>query len=88
MTNKLQQHTTSTGKLVAKLAVTVVGMFGFGYGLVPLYKAICAATGINVLALNEVQNSGRTVPDVRNTQVDMTRTITVEFDDGQVLTFP
>lgn len=67
-------------KMTAKLAVIVLGMFAFGYALVPMYQAICAATGINVLALNEVQTSGRAVPEVGNTQVDRSRTITVEFD--------
>lgn len=66
-------------KMVGKLGVITLGMFAFGYALVPLYKAICEATGINVLALTE-----RTVPGAQpkqlNTQVDRSRTITVEFD--------
>ena len=37
-------------------------MFGFGYGLVPLYKAICEMTGINVLALGEQADAGRAAP--------------------------
>ena len=40
-------------KMVGKLAVVVAGMFGFGYALVPMYKAICEFTGINVLAVGE-----------------------------------
>ena len=28
-------------------------MFGFGYALVPMYRAICEALGINVLSLAE-----------------------------------
>jgi cytochrome c oxidase assembly protein subunit 11 len=66
-------------KMVGKLGVIALGMFAFGYALVPIYKAICEATGINVLALAE-----RDVPGVKpktvNTQVDRSRTITVEFD--------
>ncbi len=67
-------------KMVGKLAVVVAGMFGFGYALVPMYKAICEFTGINVLAIGErnITGLGNTLP--ANTQVDTSRTITVEFD--------
>ena len=37
--------------MLGKLGVIVLAMFGFGYALVPIYKAICEMTGINVLAL-------------------------------------
>ena len=40
-------------RMVGKLGVIALGMFAFGYALVPLYKAICEMTGINVLALTE-----------------------------------
>ena len=33
-----------------KLLLLVALMFGFGFLLVPFYKAICDVTGINVLA--------------------------------------
>ena len=66
--------------MVAKLAVIVCGMFLFGYALVPLYRAICEMTGINVLALSDRQ-SGVTAPKLpANTQVDTSRSVTVEFD--------
>lgn len=67
-------------KMVGKLGVIVLGMFCFGYGLVPIYKAICEMTGINVLALGDRQIPGATAKLPANTQVDLTRTITVEFD--------
>ncbi len=38
---------TKTSVLSAKLMVIVVGMFGFGYLLVPLYDIICDVTGLN-----------------------------------------
>ncbi|MES2633137.1 MAG: cytochrome c oxidase assembly protein [Pseudomonadota bacterium] len=71
-------------RMVGKLAVITVGMFAFGYALIPIYKHICEMTGINILSLSEKQvpgggSAGRNV-DVSNTQVDKTRTITVEFD--------
>ncbi len=66
-------------KMVSKLAIVVVGMFGFGYALVPIYKHICEALGINILAVGE-QRDGRFGGAPGNTQVDASRTITVEFD--------
>ena len=67
-------------RMVGKLAVITVAMFAFGYALVPIYKAICEITGINVLALGEQVLSGKGKAPAQNTQVDLSRTITVEFD--------
>ena len=67
--------------MVRKLAVVAVAMFAFGYALVPLYKSICEMTGINVLALGEqILSGGGKAQLPANTQVDASRTITVEFD--------
>lgn len=67
-------------KMVGKLAIVAAGMFGFGYALVPIYKAICEMTGVNILALGERDFLGGRASVPANTQVDMSRTITVEFD--------
>jgi cytochrome c oxidase assembly protein subunit 11 len=67
-------------RMLGKLSVIVLGMFGFGYALVPLYIAICEMTGINVLALGDKLIPGASSVQTANTQVDRTRTITVEFD--------
>jgi cytochrome c oxidase assembly protein subunit 11 len=67
-------------RMVGKLAVITVGMFAFGYALVPLYKSICEMTGINILALGDRNIPGATPNTPANTQVDASRTITVEFD--------
>ena len=67
-------------KMVGKLGVIVLGMFCFGYALVPIYKAICEMTGINVLALGDRLIPGATSQLPANTQVDLSRSITVEFD--------
>jgi cytochrome c oxidase assembly protein subunit 11 len=69
--------------MLKKLAVVALGMFAFGYALVPMYKAICEMTGINILALGESDSSKgedakRRLAD--NSQIDFSRTITVEFD--------
>jgi len=70
---------SETGKLnsqmLGKLLVIAVLMFGFGYALVPVYKKICEITGINVLASKDAM-----IESVGNTQVDSSRTITIEFD--------
>jgi cytochrome c oxidase assembly protein subunit 11 len=67
-------------RMVGKLGVIALGMFAFGYALVPMYRAICEATGINVLAIGERQVPGTASKAPANTQVDRSRTITVEFD--------
>lgn len=67
-------------RMVGKLAVVALLMFGFGYALVPMYRAICTALGINVLSLSEQALPGNSKATPTNTQVDTTRTITVEFD--------
>ncbi len=66
-------------RMVLKLGVVALVMFGFGYALVPMYRTICSALGINVLSLSERENSNADAGR-RNTQVDMSRTVTVEFD--------
>jgi cytochrome c oxidase assembly protein subunit 11 len=59
-------------RLSRRLAIVAVAMFGFGFALVPFYNQICAALGINSLQQ----------PDVVNTQVDKTRTVTIELDSN------
>ena len=71
-------------RMLGKLAVVAALMFGFGYALVPMYRAICDALGINVLSVSEQRIAqgwlGNNKPSAGNTQVDTSRTITVEFD--------
>lgn len=75
--HRLQQANLN---MVGKLVVVAALMFGFGYAMVPMYKHICAALGINVLSLAEQQTPGALASRKANTQVDLTRTISVEFD--------
>ncbi len=65
--------------MMGKLLVIVALMSGFGYALVPLYRAVCTALGINVLSLAERGHAVR-AEDVKNTQVDYSRSIEIEFD--------
>lgn len=67
-------------RMVGKLAIVTAGMFAFGYALIPLYRAICEVTGINILALGDRNIPGAQSKMPLNTQVDTSRTITVEFD--------
>ena len=64
--------------MMLRLLVVVTLMFGFGYALVPLYKAICEVTGINVLTTRDLYGAS----SLKNSQVDTSRTITVEFDSN------
>ncbi len=66
--------------MARKLLVVAVAMAAFGYALVPLYNAICNITGINVLALGDRNIPGATSKAAANSQIDTSRTITVEFD--------
>lgn len=63
-----------TLKTTGALALMAVGMFGFGYLLVPLYDKFCEITGIG----------GRTgdavVEETLSDQVDYSRLVTVHFD--------
>lgn len=58
-------------RLLVRLALAAVVMFGFGFLLVPFYEKICEVTGLNNLLRAD---------SVANTQVDATRTVTVQFD--------
>ena len=66
--------------MARKLLVVAVAMLAFGYALGPLYNAICNITGINVRALGDRNIPGATSSVAANSQVDTSRTITVEFD--------
>ena len=66
--NSLQHSIRRTG---FKLAAVALGMFAFGYALVPLYNVICDVTGLN-------GKTGR-VEVERGANVDTSRWVTVEF---------
>jgi cytochrome c oxidase assembly protein subunit 11 len=61
--------------MLGKLVVVAIGMFGFGYALIPVYRQVCEVLGINVLT-----QKGEFVAAPTNTQVDKSRTITIELD--------
>jgi cytochrome c oxidase assembly protein subunit 11 len=65
---------------LGKLSVLVTLMFGFGFAMVPIYRAICEVTGVNFLTKSDPSAQRW----ANNTQVDTSRRITVEFDANQV----
>ena len=56
-------------QLMAKLLVIAVGMLGFGFAMVPLYRQVCDALGLT---------QTRAIV-AANTQVDASRDVTVEL---------
>ena len=66
------EQTVDNRRMRTRLSIVAVAMFGFGFALVPFYDKICVALGINSLV-------ERSEP-AANTQVDMTRAVTIEFD--------
>jgi len=70
-------------QILLKLLVAAVMMFGFGYALVPMYRALCEVTGINVLTnKNDYGVRAYGVNKVGNTQIDYSRIVTIEFDSN------
>jgi cytochrome c oxidase assembly protein subunit 11 len=59
-------------RMLTRLSIFALAMFGFGFALVPFYKKICEVTGLN----NLIQPAAA----VTNTQIDESRWITMEFD--------
>ena len=70
-------------QILLKLLIASVMMFGFGYALVPMYQALCKATGINVVtSKNDYGVRAFSANRVGNTQVDYSRKVTIEFDSN------
>ncbi len=71
---------TDNSRMMGKLLMVAILMFGFGFAFVPFYEKICEITGINVLASRDKLNTAEAKEFAKNTQVDKSRTITIEFD--------
>jgi cytochrome c oxidase assembly protein subunit 11 len=65
-------ETQKSNKLVVKLLLIVIGMFGFGFAMVPLYDVFCEITGLNGKTANEAAQ-------INTTGVDLSRQIKVQF---------
>jgi cytochrome c oxidase assembly protein subunit 11 len=64
----------SHARLVILLGCIVVGMFGFGFALVPIYNSLCKTLGINGKV---VQDENVNLPDVAD--IEKNRKVLVEF---------
>lgn len=63
----------SHARVVGKTVLVALGMFAFGYALVPIYNSVCEAFGINGQVRQvEASKAGRTV--------DENRTVTITLD--------
>jgi cytochrome c oxidase assembly protein subunit 11 len=60
--------------LLAQLTTVVLGMFAFGYAMVPLYGLICEIAGLNGQRSDVMRIEAAQLP-----AVDVSRTVTVEF---------
>jgi|SRR5688500_2751577 cytochrome c oxidase assembly protein subunit 11 len=60
-------------RLSTRLAIVALGMFGFGFALVPFYNQICAALGVN--SIEQAASPG-------NTQIDFSRSVVIELDSN------
>lgn len=61
--------------LVIKLLLLTAASFAFGLALVPFYDTLCKAVGFNGKTLKDAIAAG----DVKQMQVDTSRTLTVQF---------
>ncbi|AHE68374.1 cytochrome oxidase assembly factor [Legionella oakridgensis ATCC 33761 = DSM 21215] len=60
-------------KLLIILTAVVIGMFGFGFALVPIYNSLCKALNINGKVSTEIAAYDK------NTQIAKDRDVLVEF---------
>lgn len=70
-----QEKAKKIKKSTRYLSLLVVGMFGFGFAMVPLYDLLCSVTGLNGSTTGRVQDES-----LLTSLVDYNRTITVQFD--------
>lgn len=64
----------NSDRIVGKLTVFALVMFGFGYALVPLYDVFCEVTGLNG------KTGEITAESVNELLVDYDRSVTVQLD--------
>lgn len=71
-TNGTSNGQVDNNKIITRLLVAVVIMFGFGFAMVPLYDVFCDITGLNGKTGDQIALS-------ESMKVDTSREITVEF---------
>lgn len=65
----LQQQNS---KIIKRLFLLVIGMFSFGFAMVPLYDVLCEITGLNGKTSNVAAKQS-------NDQIDSSRELTIQF---------
>ena len=70
----VSEYVKKNRRLVAILLVVVLGMFAFGFALVPIYNSLCKTLGINGKT-----NTQPIAYDESKAQIDTEREILVEF---------
>ena len=66
------ERSADNRRLLMRLSIVAVVMFGFGYALIPFYKQICEAFGLNYFYQRNAAPA--------NSQIDGTRSVSVELD--------
>ncbi len=69
---RLEERARANRRTLTKLSVVAVAMFGFGFAMVPFYEKLCQALGVNNFITPDTAYA--------NTQVDLTRSVTIELD--------
>jgi len=74
-----KDHKQANARTAKKTLLVVIGMFGFGFALVPLYSVICDVFGLNGRFI-ELQKTEQ-VEYVANVEkrIDTSRTVRIEF---------
>lgn len=73
MSERAPARLQANRRMLLRLCVVAVSMFGFGYALVPFYDAVCRALGVNEFIKADAAPAA-------NSQVDFSRTVTIELD--------
>ncbi len=69
---RLEKRARENRRTLTKLSVVAAAMFGFGFAMVPFYEKLCQALGVNNFITPDTAYA--------NTQVDLTRSVTIELD--------
>ncbi len=65
----------SHGKLVRKLVLLAVGMFGFGFAMWPLYNVFCDLTGLGGRGVKVVESAGELQKSDRQVKIRFDATV-------------
>ena len=68
-------HQQRTRTLTRRLALVAVGMFGFGFAMVPLYEVFCEVTGLGGRAIQVAENNSQAVASDRFVSIRFDATV-------------